>query len=482
MITKPYYLRGSSASNGRYISSKNQNGSGVPKNNNNPILLSKNEQRQNKDKISPTPYISTSINNKTCSHFLPKIKIDELPNNYSSINTNNRHDKPLQKFLIEDGITYKISNGLKWYFHIPSIQLFMLKEVTFNNANGLIQTIKDWNSLYSNNENYLKIHHTLFNVPEGFITVVLEQPLGASLNEVITSTGFLGESFLLTIAKNLINILQSNKNAKLFCVCELFFDFFEKIKIIPPFLDNKDKTCNCHLFLEQLSKEGIIIDSIFSLGFVLIKLAVGNMDIKSLHLPIILGKSMKKCCLLHSLIETEKDIFQNNDKNLLISDFLNFYSKNFEDFLCQTLSFNNKRSIDIIKKHKWISSCVMKEKVKISNKELLKVVKFSKGEKNQDIYEFMDNFSIVFHNLYRNLDFQNDYLKNVYEKKNIVHFLSLIYEIEDEEFIEKMVIKIKSFSYGDKNNIFDKFARIDNNNKMKEICLNGNNNVYISNK
>lgn len=216
MITKPYYLRGSSATNGRYVSSKNQNGNGMMKNNNNAILLSKNEQRHN-EKKSPSPYVSSSINNKTCSHFLPKIKIDELPNNYTNVNKNNNYAKPL-KFSIEDGITYKISNGLKWYYHIPSIQLFMLKEINFNNANGLIQAIKDWNSLYSNNENYLKIYHTLVNVPEGFITVVLEQPFGASLNNIIASTGFLGESFILTIAKNLINILHANKNAKLFCI------------------------------------------------------------------------------------------------------------------------------------------------------------------------------------------------------------------------------------------------------------------------
>ena len=479
MITKPYYLRGSSATNGRYVSSKNQNGNGMMKNNNNRILLSKNEQRHN-EKKSPSPYVSSSINNKTCSHFLPKIKIDELPNNYTNVNKNNNYAKPL-KFSIEDGITYKISNGLKWYYHIPSIQLFMLKEINFNNANGLIQAIRDWNSLYSNNENYLKIYHTLVNVPEGFITVVLEQPFGASLNNIIASTGFLGESFLLTIAKNLINILHANKNAKLFCICALFFDFFEKVKLIPPLLDNKDKSCNCHLLMNQLSKEGITIDCIFSLGFVLLKLIVGNMDIKSLRLPIILGKSMKKCCLLHSLIETEKEMFQNDGKNLLLRDFLNFYSKNLEDFLCQTLSFSNNRSIDIIKKHKWISSCVMKEKVKISNKELLKVVKFAKNEKTLYIYEFMDNFSIVFHNLKKNVEVQNEYLKNVYEKTNIVHFLSLVFEIEDEEFIEKMVTKIKSFNNGEKNNSFDKFVCIENS-KVKEICLNGNNNVYISNK
>ena len=58
---------------------------------------------------------------------------------------------------------------------------------------------------------------------------------------------------------------------------------------------------------------------------------------------------------------------------------------------------------------------------------------------------------------------------------------NLVFEIEDEEFIEKMVTKIKSFNNGEKNNSFDKFVCIENS-KVKEICLNGNNNVYISNK
>ena len=134
LITKPYYLRGSSATNGRY---KQNTGNGMTKNNNNPIIISKQEQI--KPGNNTKNYMTISNANRTYSHFLPKIKLEEVNANNSNITKQN-------KFSIEDGITYKISNGLKMYFYIPTVDVFLLKEVKFTNSNGLIQKINEWNS------------------------------------------------------------------------------------------------------------------------------------------------------------------------------------------------------------------------------------------------------------------------------------------------------------------------------------------------
>ena len=80
LITKPYYLRGSSATNGRY---KQNIGNGMTKNNNNPIIISKQEQIKPPNNNSGKNYMTISNANRTYSHFLPKIKLEEVNANTS---------------------------------------------------------------------------------------------------------------------------------------------------------------------------------------------------------------------------------------------------------------------------------------------------------------------------------------------------------------------------------------------------------------
>lgn len=458
LITKPYYLRGSSATNGRY---KQNIGNGMTKNNNNPIIISKQEQIKPPNNNSGKNYMTISNANRTYSHFLPKIKLEEVNANTSIVTKQN-------KFSIEDGITYKTSNGLKMYFYIPTVDVFLLKEIKFTNSNGLIQKINEWNnSINSTNDNYIKIYQTLVNVPEGYITIVLEQPLGATLRNIISSVGLMGEGFIMTIARNLLPGINTNN----FCICDIYFDFFEKIKLLPHFLTSCSN-CECSVYMTQLSKlYNISIEPIFSLGFLLLKLIIGNFPIKSFDI-LISSKRHIKCCLLHTILDIENS---NSIDTLRLSDLLSLYSQSFKDFLCECLSFTH-RDVDSIISHKWFFSNSNQDKVKITMRELLKIVKITNDDVNQNISSFIDTFEIVYHNMKLGDSLYKDYFKKITERSNIVHFLSLCFEIEDEELLEKIYLKIKGKQKTNNNkiNINDK--------NTKDICLNGNDNVYINNK
>ena len=91
---------------------------------------------------------------------------------------------------INEGITYKIKNGFKYYFNLRNINIYFLKEVQYNLAKGVATSIKSWNEIYSENINYLNIISRKLNTPENHYTFIIEYPLGGeSLYDIVNSIG-----------------------------------------------------------------------------------------------------------------------------------------------------------------------------------------------------------------------------------------------------------------------------------------------------
>ena len=197
LISKPFYLRSNNA-NSRYKHNKqitnkqndyyqfNNNDYGNGDNNNIKVNLI-NPQYDNVNNNNCSSQTISSFNKTYTQSYLPTIRMeDEL----LSKKVRNK------KLSIEHGVTYKTGNGFKYYYHIPSMELYLLEEITFSDLGNLMQRIEDWNKHNMNNSLYLHVTQTLINVPEGYVTVVIEQPLGERLVDILESTGFMNENFV----------------------------------------------------------------------------------------------------------------------------------------------------------------------------------------------------------------------------------------------------------------------------------------------
>ena len=125
---------------------------------------------------------------------------------------------------------------------------------------------------------------------------------------------------LLNITQIIYECLSKVKNDKnnkniLFCICDIYVNINNHIKIIPPFIRNVQKNkffCKCKSSMNKLKnifnydKNNI---SLFSLGFILLQLITQNLifKMKSFNYLIKAEKEnyilcFKKCCFIHTLI------------------------------------------------------------------------------------------------------------------------------------------------------------------------------------
>ena len=125
------------------------------------------------------------------SNFAPKIQLDETDlsignenfhnkentNHIIDNNNNNNYNNAINSLHnnnginLEDGITYKVKNGYKYYIHIPTVNLYFIKEIKFTYSQTLIKKISDWNKNFYKHENYLKIYQYFVNNPEGYFLI-----------------------------------------------------------------------------------------------------------------------------------------------------------------------------------------------------------------------------------------------------------------------------------------------------------------------
>ena len=247
---------------------------------------------------------------KTQSKYINNIK----PNYYESIinelqsnkrnNDNNEieYNKDILKYIeikrnrmdkVNIGITYKIYNGYKYYFDIQNGQIYILKEVPFNIGKGIIHSLEEWSKKYENDELYLKIygHENNHNLKQT-IWIIQYPRGGETLYDVINSVGFYDQNILFNIVtkiyKSIIKLKEYYKNLNVpFCLCDIYIDVNEHIKIIPPLIRNinlninkKNTFCKCKKYILLFQKifninKGFI--SFFCLGFLIIQIITQNL-------------------------------------------------------------------------------------------------------------------------------------------------------------------------------------------------------------
>ena len=147
-----------------------------------------------------------------------------------------------EQINLNEGISYNMINGYKYHFNLSNVDIYILKEINNKYIKKLIEPIKKWRNKYNEESIYLKIMDIKINTPEGSSTIIIEHPIGGeNLTNISNSIGFINENLLLKIVSEIykyILIVQKDKYFSniAFCICDIFIDLHEQIKIIPPLI------------------------------------------------------------------------------------------------------------------------------------------------------------------------------------------------------------------------------------------------------
>ena len=475
---------------------------------------SNQNQSDNHSKFSS----SNDSKTKTQTKYIKNIK----PNYYESIinelqsNTRNNGDseieynKDILKYIekkrnkmdkVNIGITYKIYNGYKYFFDIQNGQIYILKEVPFNIGKGIIHSLEEWSKKYENDELYLKIygHENNHNVKQT-IWMIQYPRGGESLYDVINSVGFYDQNILFNIVtkiyKSIIKLKEYDKYLNVpFCLCDIYIDVNEHIKIIPPLIrninlninkknNNQNSFCKCknHILLFQKIfniNKGFI--SFFCLGFLIIQIITQNLIFELNSFKYLFKKvknninnpsknninndsSMKKCCFVHLLLDNENQRLNGKDY-LLFSQFLNLYPKSLLDFLHKCTSFENEIPSSA---SEFLNLYDTDKNLNLSFKEILGITNLSIN-KYIHLEDFLNNFEFKCEKM--NLNIKKEEYINKLNSYKIFHILSRVFGIEKEYFYNKFNKKIEKINF---------FIKNKEKNELKEKGFNEdiNNNIY----
>ena len=374
---------------------------------------------------------------------------------------------------INEGISFRFSNGYKYYFNLRSANIYFLKEVQYNLVKGISTAINAWNKLFHQNSNYLKIICRKINTPENHCSFIIEYPKGGeSIYDIINSIGLHEQKYIykiiaeiyknILILKNVNNndIIQQYQNIP-FCLCNIFLTIDGDIKIMNPIMrkmpinstknngnnnkskkDNSNNTCQCRKNFEKLKIIfNIHNNSLFCLGFSILQLITQNLlfKLKSYNILLtqkndqIINNNQKHCCLLHYLLSIEKNkVYNINNSDLKLSNFLCLYDSNLLNFIHDCTKFNNDLSYfpnsDFIDNYEEIEN-----NVNISIKELFKIISYIK----ENDYISENNFFKTFELLYKDMKINSINFKNLLHENKVINVLIRSFDIDKSEFKNK---------------------------------------------
>ena len=384
---------------------------------------------------------------------------EEINNNKNYSHDNKKIRKYIEKNInqinLNEGTSYKILNGYKYHFNLLNVDIYLLKEIHNSYVNKLKEQIKLWNKKYNKESResiFLQILDIKINIPEKHSTIIMEHPINSeNLTNIINSIGFKDEAFLIKIISKLYNNILFFQNDKYFgnipfCLCDIFLDVSEQIKIIPPLIrkisylsylydkNTEKEKCICKYYFDRINNIFEINNnsiSNFCLGFAIVQLITQNLIFKMKSFYILLNnknnKDLKKCCLIHTLLTIEL-LFCEKKEDLLLSNFLELYPKILIQFLHETTDFKGKNQIGsferLIQKKENNDS-------KIEIKGLFKMIELPKN-KYCKLSEFFRNFEI----LYKNFNINSENFKSCLKKKKIISCLSRTFNIKKEDFLD----------------------------------------------
>ena len=454
---------------------------------------SKTQNRENFQTFNQIKYIKTIKPNESIMNELQS-------NRKNNSNSEKECNKNILKYIdnkrrkidkVNIGITYKIYNGYKYYFDIQNGQIYILKEVPFNAGKNIIHSIEEWIKKYEKDEFYLKIYgHENNNNLKETIWIIQYPKGGESLYDVINSVGFYDQNILFNIVtkiyKNIIKLKEYDKYLNVpFCLCDIYINVNEHIKLIPPLIRNinlnvnnkkknndKNTLCKCkkHILIFQkifnVNKDFI---SFFCLGFLIIQIITQNLIFKLNSFKNLLkniknnpsknsinnDSSIKKCCLAHLLLDNENQRLNGKDF-LLFSQFLNLYPKTLLDFLHKCTSFENKiPSSD----SEFLNLYDTDKNLNLSYKEIIGITKLTKNKYIQ-LEDFLNNFEFNCKKMNLNIN-KDEYIGKLNSHK-VSNLLSRVFDIDKELLLNKFNQKIEKINYYMKNK---------EKNEKKENCF-----------
>ena len=394
---------------------------------------------------------------------------------HEHIESDHENIKPTKKEIenINEGISFRYSNGYKYYFNLRSANIYFLKEVQYNLVKGISTSINTWNKLFHKNSNYLKIISRKINTPENHYTFVIEYPKGGeSINDIINSIGLHEKKYIykiiaemyknILLLKNVKNndIIQQYQNVP-FCLCNIFLTINDEIKIMNPIMrkmninstknngnnnrtkkENNINICQCRKNFEKLKIIfNIHNNSLFCLGFSILQLITQNLlfKLKSYNILInqkndqILNTNPKNCCLFHSLLSIEKNqLYTINNSDLKLSNFLYLYDSNLLNFIHDCTKYNNDLSYfpnsDFIENYEDTNN-----NINISIKELFKIISYIKTND----YISQNNFFRTFELLYKDMKINSINFKNLLHENKVINVLIRSFDIDKSEFKNK---------------------------------------------
>ena len=501
--------------------------------NNNFSYVDSNRRENEHLRLSAKPLLHPIIPQRKSSHETENnkkmklskkinIKVKYLSENqkFSIIKKNifkGANKKKVTDININEGITFKSNNGLKYYFNLRYANIFFLKEFQYYLTKDISASINTWNKYFKNNENYLNIICLKLNTPENHYTVVIEYPKGGeSLYDIINSIGLNEKKLVyLTISKVYKNILKLKSEEKEplkeyqnipFCLCNLFLTINEELKIMPPIIrkisinssknsdinnnrvtNNEEKpnnNCQCKINFDILKKYFKINKnniSFLCLGLSLLQLITQNLIFKFKSYDILLnnskGKNYIKCCLLHTLLFIEeKKCNKRND--LLLSSFLYEYDDKFINFIHQCTLFEEIKkypNIEFIKCHPLIE-----KKLDLSMRELFKII-----SSNNNNYISLDNFLNNFKLLFKDMKIEKNYFKVLVHENKAIDIIKRCFNIDKRELKSKIYKIIENDSRNDDEDFIQNFANSGNcffnASSMKKMENNNNNKIRTIN-
>ena len=460
-------------------------------------------------KLSSSQEQNSNSYSKDIYHIKTQTDFDNKPNYYESLISNfgyKRKNNKISKISLKSeanfdknkldifeikkkiqniniGITYKIYNGYKFYFNLPNEQIYILKEVSYSCGKGLIPRIELWNKKYMNDSVYLKIYDHEINFNQRQIIWIIQYPKGGeTLNDIINSVGFYDQNYLFDLVtkiyKSIIKIkedkdIESQKYKNIpFCLCDIFFNVNEHIKIIPPLirqipidsnLDKKNNNdyiinkniqlCQCKNNIKQiLSYYNEDFYSFFCLGFAIMQTITQNLifDMSSYKYTLNFLKNSEKislkefCCFVHLLLNIEKKYF-NNTKNLLFFHFLNLYPKSLLSLLHECTNFNNNIPST---SNEFLNLYNTNKNLNLSMKEVLGITTIP-----QNNYIKFDTFLSDFEILFKDVKIDPEIFLNKLNSNKVIHILSRNFGIDKEFLKNKIKEKIEQNANGLDNEI-----------------------------
>lgn len=391
--------------------------------------------------------------------------------------------KKKQTLDINKGIIYKIYNGYKYFFDVKNGQIILLKDVSFNLGKGIIHGMEEWNKKNENDSLYLKVYGHENNSEQKQTTWIIQYPIGGeSLNDIINSVGFYDQNILFDLVtkifKSIIKIkenMHDDKHQNIpFCLCDIFININEHIKIIPPLIrniplnsiSNRDKKanfqnfpCKCKINLKLLQKTFNINKdkiSFFCLGFLIIQIITQNLIFELNSYKNILtnytnsngdnksflNKNNNKCCFVHLLLDNENERLNGNDF-LLFSHFLKLYPPSLLTFLHECTSFGERIPSSA---SEFLNLYDTNRDINITIKEILEITNLPKNE-----YMKFDKFLNQLEILYKDININSDEFIRKMNHNKTVNVLSRAFNMDKDTFLSQIIKKMDSNCYSNNN-------------------------------